>query len=154
MLKDFLKSFKSMVISTLDSNTNPFTSYAPFVYSQEKYYIFISDIAKHSQNLKAHKELSIFFIEDEQECENIFARKRVVLECSSTLIDKKSDTHNAILNQFEATHGKTVKMLRKMSDFNLFELSVKKGEAVFGFGKAYDITNDLTLIPRDSKGHK
>lgn len=41
-----------------------------------------------------------------------------------------------------------------MSDFNLFELSVKKGEAVFGFGKAYDITNDLTLIPRDSKGHK
>lgn len=62
MLKDFLKSFKSMVISTLDSNTNPFTSYAPFVYSQEKYYIFISDIAKHSQNLKAHKELSIFLL--------------------------------------------------------------------------------------------
>lgn len=47
-------------------------------------------------------------------------------------------------------------MTRKMNDFHLFELEVNYGEAVFGFGRAYNIggKNFDELIQRDNqKGH-
>ncbi len=60
MLKKFLDTFKSTVLSTLDENNNPFTSYAPFIKKDDKYYIYISSMAKHFKNLKKNKKVSLF----------------------------------------------------------------------------------------------
>ena len=73
-LDEFLQNIKSLTINSLDENKNPFSSYAPFVKYNHKYYVYISLIAKHSTNLTQNKIASIFFCEDEKDCKNIFGR--------------------------------------------------------------------------------
>ncbi len=94
MLNTFLKSIKSVVLSTLDENNFPFTSYAPYLKNNNKYYFYLSDMAKHSQNLKNNKKASLFFIEDEKNCENLFARKRVVFQAKVEVISKDLTLYN------------------------------------------------------------
>ncbi len=155
MLNTFLKSIKSVVLSTLDENNFPFTSYAPYLKNNNKYYFYLSNMAKHSQNLKNNKKASLFFIEDEKNCENLFARKRVVFQAKVEVISKDLPLYNEILNNFEKEHN-TIAVLRKMSDFNLYEANIFYGEAVFGFGKAYEIKgkNFEELIAKKATGHK
>lgn len=156
MLLDYLENFKSVVLSTIDENNAPFTSYAPYIKNENKYYVYISSIAKHSRNLENNTQVSLFFIEDEISCENIFGRKRVVLQCNSKKLPRDNDRFEELIGVFEKTHGSTMKMLKSMKDFSIFEFIPYKGEAIFGFGEAYDVggENVNELIERKSvKGH-
>ena len=65
-LDDFLAPLQSLIISSLDKNNNPFSSYAPFVKYNNKYYTYLSLMAKHSENLTKNEKSSIFFCEDEK----------------------------------------------------------------------------------------
>ncbi|MFV0563915.1 HugZ family protein [Malaciobacter mytili] len=155
MLNNFLKSFKSVVLSTIDENDFPFTSYAPYIKVHNKYYFYLSNMAKHSHNLKKTQKVSLFFIEDEQKTENIFARKRVVFQARVEVISKDILLYKEVLDKFEKLDN-TIATLRKMSDFNLYEAEIFYGEAVFGFGKAYEIKgkNFDELIAKKATGHK
>lgn len=157
MLKEFLNQFKSTILGTIDKNNYPFNSYSVFIKHNNNYYVYLSDMAKHAQNIKSNCKVSMFFIEDENKCENIFARKRVVFQAQASIIKRDSNKFTEILNEFEKIDKKTVQITRNMIDFNLFELKVIYGEAVFGFGKAYTISGEKfdKLIPKDnSAGHK
>lgn len=157
MLSEFISNFKSTVLSTLSKEQRPFSSYAPFVCYNYCYYIFISDIAQHSKNIKNAPFVSLFFIEDESTCENIFARKRVQLDAKAQLINKESETFSTVIKLFEEQHGATVNILKKMHDFNLFEITPSSGEAVFGFGKAYNVGGKhcRELLQREGvRGHQ
>lgn len=156
MLIDFIKSFKSTVLSTIDKDNNPFTSYSAYVKEDNKYYVYISSIAKHSQNLDSNPFVSLFFIEDEISCENIFGRKRAVLQCNSKKLPRDTEEFNTLIEKFESRHGATMKMLKSMKDFSIYEFTPFSGEAVFGFGEAYDIGGDNfeELVERKAtKGH-
>jgi len=157
-LNDFIKDFQSLVINSLDSNNNPFSSYAPFVKQDGKYYVFISDMAKHTHNLRANSKCSLFFTEDENECKNIFGRKRAMVQCDAFQVNIEDDKHTNILNKFEEKFDKNmVQTLRGMSDFHVFEFTPFYGEAVFGFGKAYNLGGEYfdEFVQREStgKGH-
>ena len=157
-MKNFLSDIKTTVIGTINEDNTPFSSYAPYVYENNRFYIYISNIATHAQNIQRNPKASLFFIEDESKSENLFARKRVSLQCDSCLISRESDQFNIILDHFESKFDTNmVQMLKKMTDFNLFELQVTSGEATFGFGEAYSIGGDdmNTFVPRKSKsgGH-
>ena len=157
ILKEFIDSFKSCVLSTIDENKNPFTSYAPYVNKDGKYYVYISTMAKHTRNLEKNETLSIFFIEDEISCENIFGRKRVVLQCNSKKLPRDTKEFEELTQAFEKRHGSTMNMLKAMKDFSFFEFTPFNGEAVFGFGQAYNISGENfdKLIEREGlKGHK
>lgn len=154
-LEEFINSLKSLVINSLDENNNPFSSYAPFLKHDNKYYVFLSLMAKHSHNLKANPNSSILFCEDEQDSKNIFARKRVVFQTNTKVIEKNTQEEKEILDLFEEKF-ETIKMLRTMGDFYLYEFTPFYGEAVFGFGAAYNIggENFDTLLERNNtKGH-
>lgn len=156
MLKKFLDTFKSTVLSTLDENNNPFTSYAPFIKKDDKYYIYISSMAKHFKNLENTRKVSLFFVEDEAYCENIFRRKRVVLQCNSEKMQRDTKEFEQLIELFEKKHGSTMKILKSMKDFTFFEFIPFYGEAVFGFGEAYNIGGEKfdQLIERENlKGH-
>jgi len=156
MLQKFIDSFKSVTISSIDENSNPFTSYAPFVKTDKKYYIYISSMAKHYQNLEKNQKSSIFFIEDESLCENLFARKRVVFQCNNIKLERDDKKFEKLIKLFEDKHGSTMKILKNMKDFSFFEFSPYYGEAIFGFGEAYNIGGDNfdKLIQRENqKGH-
>lgn len=156
-LNQFLESFQSIIINSLDENKNPFSSYAPFVKYENRYYVYLSSMAKHSYNLKQNPKASIFFCEDESSCENIFARKRVVMQCDVLTLEKDSKDYENILDLFEEKFDKNmIQTLRGMSDFNLYEFTAFYGEAVFGFGKAYNLggKNFDELVQRENtKGH-
>jgi putative heme iron utilization protein len=157
-MKKFIETIKTVVIGSIDSNGSPFSSYAPYIYDQNKFYIYISDIAAHSNNIRAKPETSLFFIQDESQTKNLFARKRISLQCNANIIPRDNSRFEEVLNLFEKKFDSTmVQMLKKMLDFNLFELSVNSGEATFGFGEAYSIGGEEMneLRPREgSSGHK
>jgi putative heme iron utilization protein len=77
-------------------------------------------------------------VEDESKTDNLFARKRVSLQCDSMKIERASERFEEVLGLFaEKFDAKMVGTLKKMLDFNLYEFKVTYGEATFGFGKAY-----------------
>ncbi len=155
---EFISRFQSVSMGTVDEDGFPFSSYAPFVYHEHRYYIFISDIAKHAQNLKRKPKVSLLFIEDESKAENIFARKRISLQCTSSLVSRDDRRFEEVMNSFKEKFSEgTVSMLMGMQDFNLYELATEYGEATFGFGEAYNIGGEYMeeLVPRTGgSGHK
>ena len=155
---DFIKDFQSLSLGTLDEKDLPFSSYAPYVHVNHKFYIFISDVAKHAQNLQRTPKASLLFIEDESKTEQIFARKRISLQCSSIMISKEDESFNEAMNVFKEKFSEDmVSMLMGMQDFNLYELSTDYGEATFGFGEAYNIGGEYMeeFMPRSGgSGHK
>ena len=113
-LNEFLEPLKSLTISSLDDKGHPFSSYAPFVKYNNKYYVYLSLMAKHSSNLTENKIASIFFCEDEQDCKNIFAKKRVSIQCETLKLEQDTQEEQKILNEFRVKFGKDmVDMLKK-----------------------------------------
>lgn len=155
-MKDFLSDIQTAVIGTIDRDKRPFSSYAPYIYDNNRFYIYISDIATHAKNIEANPAASLFFIEDESKTQNLFARKRISLQCSSTKVERQSRRFDEVLDLFGQKFDRSmVETLKKMADFNLYELHVNSGEATFGFGEAYFIGGDKMneLIPRRGGGH-
>ncbi len=157
-LTELLAGYQSVVLGTQGSNGYPFSSYAPFYYDGEQIYIFISSIATHAKNLQATSQASALFIEDESKSENIFARKRISLQCDVTSVSRDDGTFNTVMKHFQDKFDANfITMLMGMKDFNLYALKPIYGEATFGFGEAYHIggekMNELVTRTGES-GHK
>ncbi|MDV8110481.1 pyridoxamine 5'-phosphate oxidase family protein [Bacillus sp. BAU-SS-2023] len=135
-MENLLKSQKSLMISSLSKNSNPEVSYAPFIMKNNKLYIYISKAANHYFNLLENNKCSVMIIEDENESKSIFARQRVSFCCEAEI---KQDDFNYILDEFEKIHGSQIMMVLKSLDFDVFELNIKSGRLVKGFGQAFDI---------------
>ena len=124
-LDEFLEPLKSLTISSIDENGNPFSSYAPFVKYKHKYYVYLSLMAKHSNNLTQNPKTSIFFCEDEKDCKNIFAKKRATLQCEVKRLEQNSNEEKEILEQFGLKFGnEMITMLKNLGDFYLFEFKI------------------------------
>ncbi len=151
----FIEPFQSVVIGTVDAEGAPFGSYAPFCFFEDRYFIFISDVATHAGNIRRTPKASLLFIEDEQASTNIFARKRLSLQCDAALSEEA--LFERVMASFELRFGsEMIGMLRQMADFNLYALMPYSGEATFGFGEAYTIGGEKMdeLIPRRGGGHR
>ena len=156
-LNEFLENFKSLSMSTIDNKGNPFSSYAPFIKIEDKYYVYISLMAKHTTNLKNNNICSLFFVEDESVCSNIFARKRAMVQCNSKMINQDTKEEIVLLEEFKVKFDDSmISMLKSMKDFYVFEFTPFYGEAVFGFGKAYNLGGkDFSeFVERESTGTK
>ncbi len=154
-MQNFIQNIQTAVIGTVNSKGEPFSSYAPYIYDNNHFYIYISDIATHAKNIQANPHSSLFFIEDESKTENLFARKRISLQCLASKIERGSERFEQIFSSYKAKfEAGTVEMLKGMTDFNLFELEVTSGEATFGFGEAYAIGGEHMneLVARKSSG--
>ena len=62
-IDEFRQEFKSCVLSTLDKDGLPMASYAPIIFFDGKYYIYISAIAEHYENLKRNpNQVEVMFL--------------------------------------------------------------------------------------------
>jgi len=146
----FFKSRKSLILSTLDLQSAIETSVAPFIYKDDKLYIFVSELAKHTQNLlgliernESSKDIeqpglvSAILLADESQTEQIFARERMTLRLSVAEVLDNDKTYPDLLNEFADQFGEVISVLRGLSDFHLFEFTLQKGGYVKGFGQAF-----------------
>ncbi len=145
--RHFRAQFKTVIIATSSKQHDVDASYAPFILdSQFRVCIFVSTLAKHTQNLIDHQQASLLWIEDEQASTNIFARKRLTLRCSSMNIARSTDEWGSLLELFEQSHGETITLLKTLKDFQLFRFEAHNGLFVQGFGKAHPVFGN-TLEP-------
>ena len=141
-ISGLLSSLKSAQLATLNAEQQAEISYAPYLKQGDRFFIFISELAAHTQNLKIHSKLSLMFIEDESTSKTVFARKRLILSCRSKFIERENKNWNQLLVAFEAAQGPTIQLLKTLPDFCLFELKFDSGSFVKGFGQAYQLSGD------------
>lgn len=134
-----IRSQQSLLLSTLGDSNTPHASYAPFILYHGVFYIFISALAEHTQNLLNHPQASVLILEPEQEAETIFARQRIQLQVNSSLIAREEKLWKSTLGVFESRFGEIIQTLQALPDFHLFRLDPLSGLYVKGFGQAYPL---------------
>ena len=150
---EFRQQCKTLQLATL-SNDIPHTSYTPFAHNDQGYYILVSDIAQHGQNLKAAKAVSIMMIEDESLAKSIYARRRLSFDTQAKLVNKTSSEGLAAIAALRDRFGEIIDNLSQLGDFCLYQLIPEKGRYVKGFGQAFDITgNDEVDFVHLTSGH-
>lgn len=131
---------QSLLLSTMNSEGFPEISYAPYFSDQPGvFYIFISELARHTKNLSTSPRASVMFIADEGDSQNLFARERLTYRCSAEEVEPQKDEYKQVLNGMEDQFGNIMAMLKTLPDFHLFRLEAFEGSYVVGFGKAYEI---------------
>ena len=84
-----LSNMKSIILSTVDQRGKPNASYAPSVIDENgSFFIYISTLSKHTQNLLNNSKVSMMIIEDETNSENLFARKRFTIKGKSEALNE------------------------------------------------------------------
>ncbi|WP_417542532.1 HugZ family pyridoxamine 5'-phosphate oxidase [Methylophaga thalassica] len=134
-----VNSRKSLLLSSLTEENEPYASYAPFAVGEGCLYVLISEIAVHAKNLQHHPRASVLIIEDEDTAAELFARLRVQYSVTAELLAVDSPEWNSGIACLTSRHGERVKSLSQLSDFKLFRLNPMGGRYVKGFGKAYQI---------------
>ena len=143
---NFKQSVKTLQLSTLTVEGKPNASYSPFVVDKQgNFYIFVSQLAGHTQDLLANQQASILLIQDEADTRQIFARRRISYQCDVESVSDESSDYLPMLNALEERFGNVVELLRTLPDFILFKLRPYKGQYVKGFGKAYKLVGDGLL---------
>ena len=136
----FMKKAKSVYISSIDENNKPEISYSPCVVDDEKnVYILVSDLSKRTSSLVQGRNVSLMFIEPEDQCDEVYVRIRLIFECSTKLIERKTVKWNEQIPVFLKKFGDIINVLTSLSDFKMFCFSPFSGSYVKGFGKAYSI---------------
>lgn len=142
-MEALLGDLKSCLLATVSASGVPLSSYAPFWMSPERsFYVYVSGMAKHYGHLRKTKVASLSLIEDEGGSDEIFARKRLTVDCSTELIPRNSEEWQRGISGLEERHGEIVSYLKKLVDFDLFRLTASEGRLVLGFGKAYRVSGD------------
>ena len=136
----FMKTAKSVYISSVDENSKPEISYSPCVVDDEKnVYILVSDLSKRTSSLVQGRNVSLMFIEPEDQCDELYVRIRLIFECSAKQIERKTEKWKEQIPVFFEKFGDIINILKSLSDFKMFCFSPVFGSYVKGFGKAYKI---------------
>lgn len=153
--ESFIDQHQSVIIGSLSPLHKAEASYAPYIKLNGAYYIYISELAKHTTNLIEDPHASLLFIEAEKEAKNIYARKRATLETNSVEIERDSIEWENVMNSLEERFGEMINMLRGLLDFHLFKLSPQKAVFVRGFAQAYELTGEnlQTIQHINDRGH-
>ncbi len=138
--KKLVQDLQTLLLSTVSIQGEPECSYAPYVRDEQGlFYIFVSELASHAQNMLQTQRASIMFIQNEKNANNIFARERVIFNCSINEIQKQDEKYPVFLDKMSDELGETMSLLRGLPDFHLLQLSPTKGRYIAGFGQAFNI---------------
>jgi heme iron utilization protein len=131
---------QSLMMSTVNADGTPHASYAPFVMDQNHhFYIYISGLSAHTENLEQRPQVSVLLIEDESETQQIFARSRLTYDCIAEPLARETLTWDQVVSLFESRFGNIIQMFRQLGDFQIFQLTPQAGRFVVGFGAAYEV---------------
>jgi hypothetical protein len=142
-LGQLLVQVKTLQLATLDTRGEPAISYAPFVRDEQgNFYIFVSQLASHTQEIMQHQQVAIMLIADEQETRQIFARTRASYRCVAEVVAREDVVYPQLLDVMQARFGEVVGVLRGLGDFVLLRLKPVSGRFVMGFGQAFVLVGE------------
>jgi len=136
------QNFASTLMATVSAAGEPEASYAAYLQHDGDYYVYVSELSAHTQNLLANGRVCLLFVEDEDKAAHLFARQRVTYHCSAAEVDRDTEAFEWILGLFEEKFGAFVRQLQKMQDFHLFRIRPQRGSFVQGFAKAFAIEGE------------
>ena len=138
--ESFRQGVKTIQLATVTADGKPNASYAPFVMDKSgSIYVFLSQLASHTQDLLANPQCSVLMVEDEAKTRQLFARQRISYQCLSEVVTIDEADYDRMLTAMETKIGNVVNLLRSLPDFMLFRLLPYEGRYVQGFGKAYQL---------------
>lgn len=142
---------KTMVLATKTKDGEAEISYAPYVLVDGKYYIIMSKIATHYNNVNDTKCFQGMLLEDENKAVNTFFRRRAIFNFE---LDSKVSEEGSIVEAFLNDHGNIVETVMNL-DFDIFKLNLKDGRLVIGPGQAFrfDKNEDITTQITENTGH-
>ena len=120
----------------------PQVSYAPFVWHDHHLYLYLSDLARHTANLRRNPGVGLMLIEDEACAQNPFARRRLSLQGQAELISKDTPLYGQILAEFDTRFGSIMDVIAPLPDFHLFQIKLLSGQYIQGFGQAYRLVGE------------
>lgn len=141
----FLEAKKSLMLAVVDSQGFPIASYAPFVAHQGALYILVSGLANHTTALAHTDNASVLIIDDEVDCDTVYARRRLQFGMAVESVDRDNEHWQSIGEALLQRHGDIVAQLLQLGDFKMFKLSPRSGRFVKGFGRAYELAPN-TLV--------
>jgi len=131
---------KTLLLSTVNAQGEPESSYAPYVRDDDGvFYIYVSELASHTQNMLQKQQVSILIIRSEAESKNLFARERLTFQCKVMEIPTDSENYARQLSSMKQQLGETVALLQSLPDFHLLALRPVSGKYIAGFGQAHTI---------------
>ena len=126
----------TLTLASLDEAQFPDASLTPYIYDDGCFWIFVSQLSKHTANLLERKKASVLIHEEVIKPANPFVLKRASAQCEVAVV---ADSRDAILDKMAEHLGATVGLLRQLADFHLIKLTPLKGQYIAGFGQAFDI---------------
>lgn len=153
----FPDAFTSLLLATCDGAGQPTASYAPYLRDGIDFYVYVSELAAHTRNLKEQGKASVLFIEDEAQAKTVFARKRVTFDCTALEVAREDAAFEPLMDRFSAKFGALVEStLRQLKDFHLYRLHPHKASYVSGFARAFVIEGEALnqLRHRNDEGHR
>ncbi len=144
------ETLKTVQLATLNADGQPEASYAPFVWFEQNYYLYLSELARHTSNLLGNGSISLLFIESEESSPNLFARRRIVLQGEAQAVTRDAELFEQIMTQFGQQFGKFIDLIQPLRDFHLFQIKIHSGRFIQGFAQAYELSgpglNDIRHI--------
>lgn len=134
----FIEQHHTLILATQDSQNQPEASYAPFIKHEQQLYVFVSELARHTQNLLSGSGVSALLIEPEN-TDNRFTRKRLSLHATVEQIERDHPHWQTIIDQMRTTLGETMDLLVTLEDFHLFAFTPTRARFVKGFAQAFEI---------------
>ena len=134
------ESLKTVQLATIDADGKPEASYAPYVWIEQAAYLYLSELARHTTNLKINPAISLLFIEGEEKSRNLFARRRIILQAEVQKIARESNQFAAVMTEFKNRFGNFIDVIEPLQDFHLFQINPQSGRFIRGFARAYELT--------------
>ncbi|MGH1487051.1 MAG: HugZ family protein [Cellvibrionaceae bacterium] len=132
-----------LMLATLNDQ-KPEASATPFLYYENSFWVYVSRLSSHTQNLLTNRIVSFIISVDESQSANPFALTRVMVQC--TPCEENQTKKEKVLQEMQDKLGETVALLQQLPDFHLIRLTPVSGRFIAGFGQAFDIDfSDLSL---------
>ncbi len=135
-------SLKTVHIATQSVDGFPESSYAPYLWFEQSCYLYLSDLARHTINLKLNPNIGLLFIESEENSQNLFARRRIILKGDVLKIDRGNKLFEQIMTRFRQRFGSFIDVIKPLQDFHLFQVNPRTGRFIQGFAQAYELSGE------------
>jgi heme iron utilization protein len=138
-LMRFRAGFSTLVMATGGADGEPDASYAAYIEEDGDFYVYVSELSRHTKNLMETERVSVLFIEDEASAGHPFTRRRLTYQCRAEEVARGTSQFDGILLRFEDRFGGLIATLRGLRDFHLFRLRPRSACYVTGFARAFAI---------------